>query len=192
MFLMEWRFCMRPSVLTYDVTFLRHVTSNKMKKIEKNVFLQIVKVKGQTQGQGQIKVKGQGHLKIFTILYVIVAITWIYKKWKAASNIVNFQPILLKIDTHIAWTYPMYLGKNCIDPKNITYVSMATNIPIIKHREFLHISMCYISAINEHITSKFTPVMQGSTRWMLKNQMTFKCQGQGQTYRKPWKSPFEP
>ena len=63
------------SVLTYDVTFLRHVTSNKMKKIEKNVFLQIVKVKGQTQGQGQIKVTGQGHLKIFTILYVIAVIT---------------------------------------------------------------------------------------------------------------------
>ena len=60
---MEWRFCMRPSVLTYDVTFLRHVTSNKMNNFEKNVFLQIVKVKGQTQGQGQIKVKGQGHLK---------------------------------------------------------------------------------------------------------------------------------
>ena len=39
--------------------------------IEKNVFLQIVKVKGQTQGQGQLKVKGQGHLKMFTILYVI-------------------------------------------------------------------------------------------------------------------------
>ena len=38
---------------------------------EKNVFLQIVKVKGPTQGQGQIKVKGQGHLKMFTILYVI-------------------------------------------------------------------------------------------------------------------------
>ena len=53
-----------------------------MKKIEKNAFLQIVKVKGQTQGQGQIKVKGQGHLKIFTILYAIVAITWIYEKWK--------------------------------------------------------------------------------------------------------------
>ena len=65
---------MRPSVLMYDVTFLRHVTSKKMKKMEKN-FLQIVKVKGQTQGQGQIKVKGQGHLKIFTILYVIVVIT---------------------------------------------------------------------------------------------------------------------
>ena len=56
---------MRPSVLTYDVTFLRHVTSKKMKKNEKNAFLQIVKVKGQTQGQ--IKVKGQGHLEIFTI-----------------------------------------------------------------------------------------------------------------------------
>ena len=183
---------MRPSVLTYDVTFLRHVTSKKMKKNEKNVFFQIVKVKGQTQGQGQIKVKGQGHLEIFTIFYVIVAITWIYKKWKSASNIGNFQPILLKIDTHIAWTYPMYLAKNCIDPKNLTYVSMATNIPIIKYREFLHISMCYISAINEHIISKFTPIMQGNTRWILKFQMTLKCQGQGQTYRKPWKSSFEP
>ena len=154
-----------------------------MKKIEKNVFLQIIKVKGQGQGQGKIKVKGQGHLEIFTILYVIVVITWIYKKWKSASNIVNYQPILLKIDTHIALTYPMYLAKNCIVPKYVTYVSMATNIPIIKHREFLHISMCYISAINEHIASKFTPVMQGSTRWMLKNQMTFKCQGQGQTHQ---------
>ena len=58
-------------VLTYDVTFLRHVTSNKMNNFEKKLFLQIVKVKGQTQGQGQINVKGQGHLKIFTILYVI-------------------------------------------------------------------------------------------------------------------------
>ena len=75
-------------------------------------FFQIVKVKGKTQGQGQIKVKGQGHLEIFTILYVIVVITWIYEKWKSASNIVNFQPILLKIDTHIAWTYPMYLPQN--------------------------------------------------------------------------------
>ena len=62
---------MRLSVLTYDVTFLRHVTSNKMNNFKKNVFLQILKVKGQTQGQGQIKVKGQGHLEIFTILYVI-------------------------------------------------------------------------------------------------------------------------
>ena len=52
---------------------------------------------------------------------------------------------------------------------NLTYVSMTTNIPIIKHREFLHISMCYISVINEHIASKFTPVMQGNTRWMFKN-----------------------
>ena len=98
---------MRPSVLTYDVTFLRHVTSKKMKNLEKNVFFQIVKVKGQTQGQGQIKVKGQGHLEIFTILYVIDVIWLIYEKWKLASKIVNVQPILLKIDTHIAWTYPM-------------------------------------------------------------------------------------
>ena len=71
---------MRPSVLTYDVTFLRHVTSMKMKKFEKkNLFFQIVKVKGQTQGHGQIKVKGQGHLEIFTILYVIDVIWLIYE-----------------------------------------------------------------------------------------------------------------
>ena len=70
---------MRPSVLTYDVTFLRHVTSNKMKKNENSVFFQIVKVKGQTQGQGQIKVKGQGHLKIFTILHAIDVIWLIYE-----------------------------------------------------------------------------------------------------------------
>ena len=60
--------------LLYDVTFLRHVTSNKMNNFQKNVFLQIVKIKGQTQGQGQIKVNGQGNLEIFTILYVIDAI----------------------------------------------------------------------------------------------------------------------
>ena len=82
-----------------------------MKKIEKNAFLQIVKVKGQTQGQGQIKVKGQGHLEMFTILYVIDVIWLIYEKWKSASKIVNVQPILPKIDTHNAWTYPMECAK---------------------------------------------------------------------------------
>ena len=76
-----------------------------------------------------------------------------------SSKIVNVQPIRPKIDTHNAWTYPMYCAKNWTDPKDVTYVSMATKIPIIKHREFLHISMCYISAINEHISSKCTPVM---------------------------------
>ena len=45
-----------------------------MNNFQKNVFLQIVKVKGQTQGQGQIKVNGQGNLEIFTILYAIDAI----------------------------------------------------------------------------------------------------------------------
>ena len=98
----ERRFCMRPSVLTYDVTFVRHV-----KKFEKKIFLQIVKVKCQTQGQGQIKVKGQGHLEMFTILYVIDVIWLNYEKWKSAYKIVNVQPILPKIDTHIARTYPM-------------------------------------------------------------------------------------
>ena len=56
------------------------------------------------------------------------------------------------------------LQKKWIDPKNVTYVSMATTIPIIKYRESLHISMCYISAINEHIASKFTPVVHDN-KW---------------------------
>ena len=170
----------------------RHVlTSHDLKKHQQ---IKKKRISSNRQGERSRSNKGQRSRSFFffTILYVIVAITWIYEKWKSASNIVNFQPILLKIDTHIGWTYPMYLSKNCIDPKNVTYVSMATNIPIIKYREFLHISMCYISAINKHITSKFTSVMQGNTRWMLKNQMTFKCHGQGQTYQWPWKSSFEP
>ena len=185
MLLIERRFCMRPSVLTYDVTFLRHVTSKKMKKLGKNVFLQIVKVKGQTQGQGQIKVKGQGHLEIFTILYVIDVIWLIYEKWKSASKIVNVQPIRPKFDTHNAWTYPMECAKNWTDPKTVTYVSMVTKIPIITHREFLHISMCYISAIYEHIRFKIYTSHAGEQMANSQNQMTLKCQGQGQTYREP-------
>ena len=56
----------------------------------------------------------------------------------------------------------MYLAKYCIDQKNVTYVSMGTKNPIIKYRAFLHISMLYISANNEHSSSKCTPVMHGN------------------------------
>ena len=55
----------------FYVTWLQQ-NFNKLKKKE---FLQIVKVKGKTQDQGQIKVKGQGHMNIFTILYANVAET---------------------------------------------------------------------------------------------------------------------
>ena len=65
--------------LTYDVMFLRHVTSKKMKKKRKKCISS--NRQGQTQGQGQIKVKGQGHLEIFTIVYVIDVIWLIYEKW---------------------------------------------------------------------------------------------------------------
>ena len=78
------------------------------------------------------------------------------------SKIFNSQPIPLKIYTHISWTYPMYLAKHYIDQKNVTYVSIATKNHIIKHREFLHVSLCYISANNEHSSSKCTPVMHGN------------------------------
>ena len=58
-----YRMALLYATIRFDVRrhVLRHLTSNKMNNFEKNVFLQIVKVKGQTQGQGQIKVKGQGH-----------------------------------------------------------------------------------------------------------------------------------
>ena len=138
--------CSLYATIRFDVR--RHVLASRdFKQNEKNVFIQIVKVKGQTQGQGQIKVKGQGHLEMFTILYAIDVIWLICKKWKLASKIVNVQPILPKIDTHSAWTFRMEFAKNWTDPKKVTYVSMATKIRFIKHREFLHISMCYISAI---------------------------------------------
>ena len=51
---------------------------------------------------------------------------------------VNFVPIDLKSGKHndIDWTYNMYLAKKCIDQNNVTYVSMATKYPIIKHMAF--------------------------------------------------------
>ena len=62
--------------LLFDVR--RHVFRSrdfeKIKNLKKKYVLQIVKVKGQTQSQGQIKVKSQGHMKIFTILCAIVVI----------------------------------------------------------------------------------------------------------------------
>ena len=186
---MEWRFCMRPSVLTYDVTFLRHVTSNKMNNFEKNVFLQIVKVKGQTQGQGQIKVKGQGHLENFH--YFVCYRCDMVDLWNRLKSSI-FNRFFSKLTHILLGPIRCNLQKKWIDRKNVTYVSMATKIPIIKYREFLHISMCYISTINEDIASKFTPVMQGNKWRIHKNQMTLKCQGQCQTHQKPLKSPFEP
>ena len=81
---------MRPSVFA----------SRDFKENEKNCISS--NRQGQTQGQGQIKVKGQGHLEIFTILYAIDVIWLIYD---------NVQPILPKIGTHIAWTYPMLFAK---------------------------------------------------------------------------------
>ena len=52
------------------------------------------------------------------------------------SKIVSFRQMLLKMYTHLAWTYTMYLAKKCIDQNNVTCVSMATKIFIIKCGEF--------------------------------------------------------
>ena len=59
---------------------------------------------------------------------------------------------------------------------NFQPIPWQRKIPIIKYRELFHISMCYISAINEDIASTFKPVTQGNKWWILKNQMTLKCQ----------------
>ena len=52
--------------------------------------------------------------------------------------------------------------------------------------EFFHISMFYISANNEHISSKCTPVMHRNMVWIRKNQIILKCQDQHQTHKKPF------
>ena len=67
----SWR--MRPSILMSNVTFLCHMTSKKNHQC-------------QTQGQGQIKVKDQGHMNIFTISYVIVAGTLNIHKMKIGAS----------------------------------------------------------------------------------------------------------
>ena len=66
------------------------------------------------------------------------------------SKFVNVVPIDLKIGTHIDWTYTMYFAKTCINKSNVTYVSMTTKYPIIKHRAFQNIFL--ISTNNEDLS----------------------------------------
>ena len=82
------------SELTYDVTFWRYVTSNKI-------------------------------YDFFTFLKSLILNRFF---WKCIHILLG--PILCT------------LQKTIIDQKNITYVSMATKTPIIKHREFFHIQCC--------------------------------------------------
>ena len=46
------------------------------------------------------------------------------------------------------------LQKQCIDQNNVTYVSMATKYPIIKHRAFFKTLTFFISTNNEDIGQK--------------------------------------
>jgi len=59
---------------TYDVSFFGHVTSKKKFFSRKNIFVQKVKVKGQSEGQGQMKVKGQGHVIFWYFLPFFIAV----------------------------------------------------------------------------------------------------------------------
>ena len=52
------------------------------------------------------------------------------------SNLVNSEPIDLKIGTHIDLTCTIYNIKNCTNTNNITRIAMATKYPIIKQRAF--------------------------------------------------------
>ena len=97
-----------PQILTYDVTFLRHLTSNKMNNFEKKIISS--NRQGQRSNLRSRSNKGQRSRSFdFFLLFCMLSMwySWIYEKWKSASTIVNFQPILLKIDTHNVWTYPM-------------------------------------------------------------------------------------
>ena len=99
-------------------------------------------------------------VKFSLFCMLLIWYSWIYEKWKSASTIVNFQ--IFKLTHILLRPIRCNLQNNGLIRKNVTYVSMATKTPIIKYREFFHISMFYISAINEHIASKFTPVMHGN------------------------------
>ena len=155
---------MRPSV--FDI---RHMTSQNMKFFE---FFFYIKTQGQRSNSRSMSNKGQGHLEICTILYVnqcdIVELMN-NGNWLLKSSI--FNRFFSKL-THILLGPIGCNLKKWIGPKNVTYVSMATKIPIIKNREFLNVSMCYISTINEHIASKLTPVVHSNKWWILKSQMT--------------------
>ena len=54
---------------------------------------------------------------------------------------------LTGIWSHIDWTYNMYIAKTYINKSNVTYVSMATKYPIIKHRAFFKTLTAAISPI---------------------------------------------
>ena len=68
------------------------------------------------------------------------------------SKFINFGPIDLKIGTHIDWA-------KCIDQNNVTYVSMATRYPIMKHMAFFKTLTFFISTNNEDIGQKFLPTL---------------------------------
>ena len=74
------------------------------------------------------------------------------------SKLINVVLIDLKIGTHIDWTYTICtLQKQCIDQNNVTYVSMATKYPIIKHWAFFKTLTFFISTNNEDIGQKLIP-----------------------------------
>ena len=81
------------------------------------------------------------------------------------SKFIKFAPIDLKIGTQIDWTYTMYLAQKFIDQNNVTYVSMATKYPIIRHRAFFKI-----------LTFLFPQIMKISVRNSYQTLMTIhKC-----------------
>ena len=82
---------------------------------------------------------------------------------------VNFVPIDLKIGTHIDGKFPMYLAKKLIDKHNVTYISMATKYPIMKHMwHFSKLLTIFISANNEDIGQKFLPETYDHTLMLYK------------------------
>ena len=77
-------------------TFLEKVNFSKSSRSK-------VKLNVNVKQRSTVKVNWK--LSLFCMLSMWYS--WIYEKWNLASTIVNIQPIILKIDTHITWTYPM-------------------------------------------------------------------------------------
>ena len=155
MLLIEQRFSKRPSVWRttsrFSVTWLQRKWKKWKKYISSNR-------QGQRSNSRSMSNKGQRSRSFGNFHYFVCYRCDMVDLWKRLKSSI-FNRFFSKLTHMLLGPIRWNVQKNWTDPKNVTYVSMAKNIPIIKHREFFHISMCYISAINEHISSKCAPVM---------------------------------
>ena len=128
-----------PSVLTYDVTFVRHVTSKKMEYfLKKNISSNRQGQRSNSRSRSTLNVKVKVNHNLH--YYVKSTCNMSHNLWN--PKIVRWlQPVGSQNYT-LEWLPIRWkVRQNCTDPKYVTYRFCAKWLPIIKHRELLHISM---------------------------------------------------